>query len=577
MAYDGLIMAGITAELRSFKDARIERVYQPEGATIILQMHHASRRKLRLLLSAEPSTPRVHLTEVKMDNPLTPPVFCMLLRKFLEGSRLIDVTQHGLERILTLHLLGHDELGNSVTYQLIAEVMGRHSNIALVSPEGKIIDAIHRIPPAVSTVRMMLPGIRYEYPSHQERVDTLDIDGLDQLEHALQKKVGQQLSKAIVGNLTGFSPLLAEELLFRAGLPAGVSVQELKANDWYALLAEVRNLQTVVRSSQFAPSVSATRYAAIMLTHIQAIPWEGSVNEMVDQLFTREMASKAFEKFRRNLLQVVRQSLEKESRKLSSQTADQLAMTENLTLRRFGELILANAHLIPPKAKDAKVVDYYDPQLREVSIELDPQFSPTQNAQRHFRRYEKARKGLEIAEINIEKTRSKVAYLETLVDSLERADSREILDEVKQEILDAGLLQRDQGNRRQKSSTVNSQPARYMSADGYEILVGRNNLQNERLTRSAQGDDWWLHTKDIPGSHVIIKGCLGDIPDDTLLMAAQLAAWYSKARQSSKVPVDYTRRRYVKKPGGSPPGFVIYTDQRTILVEPQEFEQSIDE
>ncbi len=571
MAYDGLVMAGIASELRALKDARIERVYQPEGATIVLQMHHASRRKLRLLLSAEPSAPRVHLTELKMENPLVPPMFCMLLRKFLEGARLLDVTQQGLERIITLHLQGHDELGNIVTYQLVTEVMGRHSNIALVSPGGKIMDVIHRIPPAVSTVRIMLPGISYEYPSHQERVDTLDVTSAESLEQALQRDIGQKLAKALVSSLTGISPLLANELLYRAGLAAGERVQDISPSDWELVFDQISNLQSMVHRNEYTPSTSGTKYAVVQLNHLQATPWSGSINEMVDQLFARELNSRAFEKARLKLVQVVRQALEKESRKLASQTADQQSMTENLGLRQLGELILANLHLIKPKADHGVVVDYYDPDLREVRIELDPQLTPAQNAKRYFRRYEKARKGLEIISVSIEKVKAKVAYLETLLDSLERADSQEILDEVRQEMLDAGLLQQEYSKRKPKPAAIASEPVRYVSEDGYEILVGRNNLQNERLTRGAQADDWWLHTKDIPGSHVIIKGCPGEPPDGTLLMAAQLAAWYSKARQSSKVPVDYTRRRYVKKPGGSPPGFVIYTDQRTLLVEPQDF------
>lgn len=569
MPYDGLIMAAITAELNAWCDARIERVFQPEAATLSLLLHHGRQGKGRLILSANPRSPKVHLTSGKQDNPLSPPMFCMLLRKHLEGAKLLRIEQLGLERVLTLYLSGRDELGNLVTYLLIAEIMGRHSNIVLVDHNNKVIDAIQRVPPAMSSVRIMLPGITYEYPGHQARTDTLSLTNKQELQATLQSDNGS-LSRALVRRLTGISPVLATELLTRAQLPQAIVPNQLTPAAWDLLWQELASLQAAVQTATFTPSHSTGEYAALLLTHLEAKPWLGSVNDLVDLFAQHDTKDADLQQAKRGLASTVKQLLQKEARKLNNQEGELSSMQQDLELRLSGELILANVHLIQPKARTAELVNYYDPDLANITIELDPSLDRVQNAQRYFKRYERARKGIPIVEKNITATKQMLEYLQSLQDTLERAETRELVSEIKAEMQQSGLL-RPEKQAKKKEKQQPSAPLRFLSPSDREILVGRSNLQNERLLRSAAADDWWLHTKDIPGSHVLIKG--SDEPDQpSLEMAAQLAAYYSQARQGSKVSVDYTRRKYVKKPSGSPPGFVIYTDQHTVSVDPVWYE-----
>ncbi len=567
MAYDGLTMAGITHELSSWVEARVEKIYQPAAAVLLISLHHAQQGRAKLLISADATGPRLHLTEGKWSNPAAPPMFCMLLRKHLEGSRLIAVEQCGLERIITLSLSGRDDLGNTVTYRLIAEIMGRHSNILLVSQEDKILDSIVRVPPAMSSVRMILPGLTYSYPLHQDRLDTLEVQSAEQLAAALQPEAAIGLSKALVAKLTGISPQLATELLHRANMEARQAVAETDAGQWNRLYSQLQSLQAMVRESAFHPSLSGKHFAALPLTHLPAEPWTGTVNELVDHVFTETRHAAAIQKQKQRLSAVARQLLQKDRRKEANQAEELAAMQQDLELRRKGELIISSLHLIAPKAESARVIDYYDPEMPEVEVSLNPQLNGTQNAQRYFKRYERARHGIPIVEKNLAATRAEIAYLDSLLDSIDRADQTALLTEIEQEMRQSGLLPQPPKG---KAPAANpSEPLRFTSPDGAEILVGRNNLQNERLTKSASPDDWWLHTKDIPGSHVLIKGAGSAISPATLELAAGLAAYFSKARQSSKVPVDYTLRKHVKKPSGSPPGFVIYTDQQTVLIEPR--------
>ncbi len=569
MAYDGIIMAAIASELEDWYEARIERIFQPEAAMLVLLLHHAQQGKARLMLSANPRLPRVHLTTSKPSNPLAPPMFCMLLRKHLEGAKLLLVEQLGLERVLTLHFSGKDELGNQINYRMIAEIMGRHSNIVLVDPNNKVIDAIKRVPPAMSSVRILLPGITYEYPGHQERTDTLNINDNQDLQTALEDSK-QNLGKTLVRRLTGFSPLLARELLARTHLAEDICPEQLTGAEWERLWQAIKAIKQMVYTAQFEPSLTDNDYAGLSLTHLAAERWPGSANSLVDKVTQQATDATDLLQAKQGLMSTIRQLLHKEERKLQKQQGDLSGMQQDLELRLAGELILANLQLIQPKTRSALLINYYEPNLPSVEVELDPSLNAVQNAQHYFKRYERARKGIPIVEQHIATTTQTLSYLQSLQDSLERAETVSLVREIEVEMQQNGVLPPEKrGSKRTVSQP--SAPLHFLSPSGREILVGRSNLQNERLTRSADSEDWWLHTKDIPGSHVIIKG--SDVPDETTLeMAAQLAAYYSKARQSSKVPVDYTRRKYVKKPGGSPPGYVIYTEQKTVLVDPVKYE-----
>lgn len=567
LAYDGLVLAAITHELTAWIDARVEKIHQPTAAVLLLSLHHPQLGKAKLLIATDPTAPRLHLTDSKWSNPASPPMFCMLLRKYLEGGRLQQIEQHGLERILTFSFSGRDDLGNSVTYRLVAELLGRHSNLLLLSQEERILDAMVRVPPAMSSVRIILPGLTYSWPDHQSRLDTLQVGDLDRLQSALAATVDAPLSKALVAGLTGISPRLAGELLLRAGLSEQTTVRQLTTQGWTALLLQLRQLRQLVERAEFLPCRFGQDYAALLLSQPGALAWPGTMNQLVDQVSTEAVQSATLQKQRQRLSAVIRQVLQKDRRKQANQERELAEMQADLELRSRGELILANQHLIPAKAERAKVIDYYHPDLPEVELALDPRLSAVQNAQRAFRRYERARHGGVVVEQNLVKTKASVAYLESLLDSIERADQMSLLAEIEQEMQQSGLLPAPP--KRKQPEPSQSEPLRFRGPDDCEILVGRNNLQNERLTRGADPNDWWLHAKDIPGSHVIVRGVRGELDAVTLQVAAGLAAYFSRARQSSKVPVDYTRRKHVRKPNSAPPGFVIYTNQQTVMIEPQ--------
>ncbi|MFZ5640740.1 MAG: Rqc2 family fibronectin-binding protein [Bacillota bacterium] len=594
MAFDGPVMAAVTRELNGeMLNSRIEKIYQPAAAEIVLLLH-TRQKKARLVLSADAREARVHITGEVRENPLTPPLFCMVLRKHLEGGRIIKFAQNGLERVLRIHVEAVDELGRLAEKVLVHEIMGKHSNIILTDPvENVIIDGIKRYSHAVSRHREILPGRTYVAPPEQEKANPLTVTEETFRETVWQAPEQQTLAKALLAGFSGLSPQTCREIVARSGLAPDTAVgtcgdYELQKL-WFSLHGLVRNIQ----SGSFRPTLvlntagEAVAFSAVDLTleenpgdedsaKTRLIKEHSSMNEVLDRYFSLRRQKLALEQQKGHLLQVVTHEKEKLAKKLAiyEETLAEAADAEKHKIA--GELLTANLYQLSKGAASAEVINYYDPAGATIVVELDPQLTPVENAQLYFKKYTKARTGAEFAKSQKEPALAEVSYLDSVLTSLTQAESTAELNEIRSELTEAGYLKEKPLHRKGRAGANKDAeplpPLEFFSSDGLTVLVGRNNRQNDRLTlRTAGPEDVWLHVRDIPGSHVIIRcGHLDEVPDRSLEEAAMLAAYYSKARASANVPVDYTLRKHVHKPRGAKPGMVIYENQRTVYVTPDE-------
>lgn len=576
MAYDGMTMAGVTAELQTLVGAKILRIYQPEQYIILLHLRQPDGTKHRLLISAEATGARLHLTWCTYDNPPQPPMFCMLLRKHLEGGQITAVTQQGLERVLVITVQVYNELHELCRRQLVCEIMGKHSNIILINPEtGLIIDGIKRYSHAVSRHREVLPGIPYVAPPAQHKKDPRTVSYED-LEQGLLQYLGETVVKAAVNYLDGFSPLLGKELVCRAGLDPDMPVDTMGAYEFGRLYEALGSLLKELAAGCPAPSlVKGARgfqaFSAFRLTHFSGdgLIHPPSVNETVDLYYQAHRELQAWQHLRHRLKQKVQKELERCHKKAALQQDTIRLAREADTFRIKGEILTANLYRLKPGDRVVELEDFYDPEGKTITIELLPELSPADNAQRYFHLYNKAKHAAQKARQYYEETREETVYLESILHSVENADTMAELKEIEEELAKQGYFQSSPA-RPAKTTSTKPVITTFRSSDGFAILVGKNNKQNDYLTlKLAKDQDLWLHTKDLPGSHVIIRNPEGkEIPQATLWEAANLAAYFSKGRMGSNIPVDFTQRRYVKKPSGAKPGMVIYENHQTIYVTP---------
>lgn len=624
MAFDSKVMAAVVAELNQrLLGGRITKIYQPEPDELTL-LCYASGENYRLLLSAHPRHARVHLTQVEKRNPPTPPMFCMLMRKYTEGGRITAIEQAGRDRICRIAIRNTDELGNPVTYLLVAEVMGKHSNIVLINPEGRIVDAIRRVTEEVNRHRELLPGLPYIPPPATGKLDPGAVTADDLTAADPQTPAWQ----ALLDRVDGLGPLLAREAVWRAGAPAEALLRDVDPARLAAAARELADARDWAPRLLFDPDGRLKEFHVLPLQHWpgRAETGFGSVSACVDAYFGQRAEEERFRSLRGSLSRLVRDEIARVRRKLQAQE-ESLARAESAeTYRLQGELITANLWQIARGMTEVRVVNYYDPEGSEMVIPLDPALSPAENAQAYYRRYQRARSGLAAIQEQLARSRAELAYLEQVEVALEQAESWPDLEEVRRELAAEGYLRDGRarrgnsgrlgegarlgdGARREDGTGRGNSPRRgngarngaeaglhptagagrgaaggkapgagkaaikpitLRSSDGLEIWIGRNNRQNDYLTlKLANPHDLWFHTKDIPGSHVILRVPPGkEVPERSLLEAAALAAYHSKARQSSGVPVDYTARKHVRKPSGARPGMVIYDNHKTLWVTP---------
>ena len=580
MPFDGFVLAAIRHELEDkIIGSRVDRVYQPSKDTVALNLHRA-KEKMRLLLCVHPSFARIHLFKQPKENPASPPSFCMVLRKHLEGGRIKNIIQPGLERIISLEIEAQNEIGQAVTKHLICEIMGKHSNIILVEVQSrKITDAIKKYSHVLSRHREVLPGRVYIPPPTQEKLDTFHMTEKVLFESLLKRPLDDLLVKCLQNCLEGFSTVLANEILYRTGLPAELTLNECGEYELNKIWAALQEIIIPARQNSFQPTLVFNRqgkpieFSAFDLTCFgEQLRKKGSMNDLVEQFYNQQEESSKREKERSYLLKTVLKQAGNLLKKLEIQRKYLGQEEKTEQLRISGELIMANIHQMSRGSVKVSLDNFYDVSGSKADIDLNPELGPVENAQAYFKKYGKAKRASKTAALIEEQTLKELKYLAGVETNLNMATVDQEISEIKDELNRQGYL-KDSGPRRVKTVQKTPQPMVFKLSEGFTALVGKTNRQNDYLvTHLAKDNDIWLHVKDYPGAHVIIRmeKSLSETPASVLLEAACLAAYFSKARQNKNVPVDYTLRRNVNKPPGAKPGFVTYTSQRTINANPDE-------
>lgn len=577
MSFDGFVTHCVTDELRSkLLNGKIDKVYQPEKDEIILSVRTRSGN-YKLLLSASASNPRIHLTEVQRENPMTPPMLCMLMRKHLAGAVIIDIKQNGFDRVVRIDAETRNELGDLCTRSVIIEIMGRHSNIILVDDSGRIMDSAKHIDFTVSAVRQVLPGMTYELPPAQDKTAADSLKATELMEALAAQPEDTLMDKFLLSEIMGMSPLLAREIVYRFSGNTKMMKCEV---DCAAFVVHTVDFLKNICGGIYEPSlvIEPSEKKPVAFSCVRLSQYEGaykieeydSISEVIDSFF--EIRSRREHMNRRSaaLLKLIHNNIERCQKKIVMHKEHIRSAQDRDKYKMYGDLLTANLYRIKYGDKSVRVQNYYSESGEKIEIPLKADISPSQNAQRFYKRYNKAKTTEKFASEQLEIAENEKYYLESVADALENADTPVELDEIRQELMAEGYIAKQ--NNAKKKQQKKSEPIKIISVDGYEILIGRNNRQNDELTlKSAYSTDLWFHTKEIPGSHTIIRTRgTGEAPETTMMQAAKLAAYYSKARNSSKVPVDYTLIKNVKKPNGAKPGMVIYDRYNTVYVTPSE-------
>lgn len=568
MAFDGITVAALAKELGStLTDARIYKIAQPETDELLFTIK-AGKTTYRLLMSASASLPLLYLTETNKPSPMTAPNFCMLLRKHIQNGRITSITQPGLERVLDFEIEHLNELGDLCKKHLIIELMGKHSNLIFCNDENRIIDSIKHVSAQMSSVREVLPGRTYFIPETMHKTDPLSI-----CEHTfveLLKTTSAPLAKAIYTSLTGISPSIAEEICYVSGIDSTQPANTLNEAEQLHLFHIFSNLMEDVREGHFAPVIiyhgdEPVEFAAIPLTRY-ASDETRSFDRISNVLETYYADKNAYTRIRQksvDLRKIVQTALERNRKKYDLQTKQLLDTDKREKYKVYGELINTYGYSVPEGASSFEAVNYYTNE--RITIPLDQQLTIGENAQKYFSKYNKLKRTFEALSELIQETKDEIEHLESVSTALDIAVSEDDLIQIKEELTQCGYMKRKHTNKKIK---ISSRPFHYISSDGYDIYVGKNNLQNEELTfKFAVGNDWWFHAKGMPGSHVIVKTNGEEIPDSTFEEAGRLAAYYSRAKGSDKVEIDYTLKKHVKKPNGSKPGFVVYYTNYSLVID----------
>ncbi len=562
MPFDGFMIKAITEELQNnILDNKITKIYQPTSFDLLFYLRGRGENK-RLLISANPTYPRIYLIEEAKKLMEEPPMFCMLLRKHLEGGIIKEITQVSMERIIHIEIATYDELGELQNLRLIFELMGKHSNIILLNLKtNTIIDSIVHVNYEISSYRQVLPGKVYSEPPKQNKINPFVVKKEDFLNLInLSNKVEDEL----VNNFLGVSPALAKEIVYRTQNNGEVNLDNL----WRIFQAIISIHQEKKYQPILIEGKNKTDFYTISLTYLQGKEdFFPSFSKLLEIYYNKKSETNYLNQIKYDLIKVLKNEKTKTENKLEILVQEREEGLASEKYRVYGELLMSQLHLIQKGDLLAKVPNYYDEEQTIIEIPLEPNLSPLENAQKYFAKYTKAKNSISYLNEQITISKNEINYLENLLTQLEYAkleDIKEIREELEQE---GYIKQKQEGKKNKKLAKLNYEE--YLSSEGITIFVGKNNKQNEYVTHKlAHSNDTWLHTKDIPGSHVIIHS--PKFNDETLYEAAMLAAHYSKGKNSSNVPVDYTLIKFVKKPSGAKPGFVIYEKQKTIYVTPLE-------
>ena len=588
MAFDGITVAALADELnRRLDQAHIRKIAQPEPDELILTVQTpaykndgeapAKRETLRLKLSANASLPLVYLTETNKTSPLTAPNFCMLLRKHLSGALITGIEQVGFERVIRISLATKNELGDDVSYSLMTEIMGKHSNIIFIDSDDKIIDSIKHVNGLMSSVREVLPGKEYFIPNTMDKLSIFDVTSDDWQNTIMKKPMG--IAKAISDSCTGISRSMAYEICNRANVDGDSPTEALNGNARSAVMDSFRSLVSSVQEKAFSPTIYYEEsipkdFSMLPMTMFSELKSETdeSPSAVVERFYSEKDSMTRLKTKSADMNAIVHTHHERIVKKLGI-LRKQLKDTEKMDkFRVYGELITTYGYSELPKlpADDIEetltlhCVNYNDD--TEVDIPIDPTLSVPDNANHYFERYNKLKRTSEAVTEQIASAELEFEHLESVITELSLVRHEEDLTAIRKELEDYGYIKKHSGKKENKKQLSKSEPLHYISSDGYDIYVGKNNYQNEEITfKLATGGDWWFHAKKMPGSHVIVK-CHGEEPPDkTFEEAAALAALFSKGKLSDKLEIDYIQRKHVKKPGGGKPGFVVYYTNYSIM------------
>ncbi len=581
MALDGLVIHSLVNELSTkLIGGKVDKVHQPEDDEIVLYIRN-NKENFKLVLSCSSSNPRVYIAnDYKKENPIKAPMFCMLFRKYIQGGNIVNISQVGFERIIKISIDSLDELKEKTRKDIYIEIMGRHSNIILThNSDNKIIDSAKRIPTSISRVRQILPGLTYELPPAQSKLNPLDNISKDSFIKSLKTFDGP-IFKGIYSKFLGISPVISKELCYRANINEKINTNDISEEDITSLYNEFISLFNNIINNIFSPCIVINEkldkvidFSCINLTLYNDLKFinKDSMSTILEDYYKTKDIKDRIHQRASDLKKSISVKLERLYHKQEKQE-EELLEAENADIYKVkGELLTAYIYMIEKGMDSVEVQNFYDPNYENVTISLNKNLTPSENAQKYFKKYNKLKTAKKEITSQIAINKEEIDYLENIILSIENCENLAELQDIKDELIRLGYSKSSGKLKSKKETALTTKPHEFISSEGFKILVGKNNKQNDYLTlRIADPDDIWMHTKNIPGSHVIIKCAGKDVSEQTIYEGAMLAAYFSKSKMSSQVPVDYTKKKHVKKPSGSKPGMVIYETNSTMYVTPTE-------
>ena len=573
MAFDGITIAAMVKELNiNLTGGRINKIAQPEADELMITAKGAYGQK-RLLLSASASLPLIYFTEKNKVSPLTAPNFCMFLRKHIGSARILGIRQPGMERVVEFDLEHLNEMGDPCKKVLIMELMGKHSNLIFCDDKGMILDSIKHVSSHMSSVREVLPGRKYFIPQTQEKRNPMEITA-EEFTNSVCKKPCN-ISKALYTSLTGLSPVIAEEICFRASIDGSDAALSLDDTACLHLYHTVQRLMDQVQEGDFTPNIvyrgdEPVEYGVLPFQqygaeyHCQTFD---SVSSMLESYYASKNTITRIRQKSADLRRIVQTALERNRKKLYLQQKQMGDTAKKEKYKVYGELINTYGYDLKEGCKSFVALNYYTNE--EITIPLDPTMTPAENSRKYFDKYNKLKRTEEALTQQIAETTNEIEHLESISNALDIALAESDLSQIKEELTQYGYIKRHFSGKKGSKMQVRSKPFHYISSDGYDIYVGKNNFQNDELTfKFATGNDWWFHAKKMAGSHVVVKTKDGKLPDRVFEEAGRLAAYYSKGRTAPKVEIDYIQKKHVKKPAGAKPGFVVYYTNYSLMAKP---------
>ncbi len=569
MAFDGTVIANLVYELnQNILNSRISKIAQPEKDELLFTLKGQNGQQ-RLAMSASASLPFLYLTKQNKPSPMTAPNFCMLLRKHIANGKIVKIHQPGLERIIHFEIEHFDDLGDLCRKTLTIELMGKHSNIIFCTEDGAIIDSIKHISAQVSSIREVLPGRTYFIPETTHKENPLQTSESFFLDAVLRRP--ESICKAIYNSYTGISPVIASEICFRSGIDADLSTSALSADEKLHLYHNFDWFLTDLKEAAFTPNIlyrkkEPIEFSSFLLTEYSDCEQAtfASISEALETYYAARNIYTRIRQKSSDLRRIVHTALERNRKKYALQQKQLKDTDKREKYRIYGELLNTYGYQAQEGAKKIEALNYYTNEM--ITIPLDEQLSPLENAQKYFERYNKLKRTHEALTTLIEETKNEIEHLESIATALDIALLEDDLVQIREELMEFGYIRKKRGDKKAK---IKSRPLHFVSSDGFHMYVGKNNYQNDELTfKFATGNDWWFHAKGMPGSHVIVKTESGELPDRTFEEAGKLAGFYSKGRENEKVEIDYLQKKNVKKPNKSAPGFVVYYTNYSLTIHP---------